>query len=190
MPRSRLSQSPSRSSSGPAKPPGIRPARLDDAADIAEIRVRSWQATYRGQLDQALLDAMSPTADEERWRAHLSAPPPGWHGFIAERDGQAVGFVTCGPSRDPGAGPTVGEIYAIYVRPEDVGTGVGRTMLERAVEALSADGWEELMLWVLRTNNSAHRFYRTAGFEADGAAKQDELDLFTVDEIRFRRRIP
>jgi ribosomal protein S18 acetylase RimI-like enzyme len=172
-----------------AEPPAIREATSEDAAAIADVRVRGWQAAYRGQLDDELLDAMSADADTERWRAHLSAPPPGWHGFVAERDDDVVGFVTCGPSRDTGAEDAAGEIYAIYVRPEDVGTGVGRTLLGRAMDALAADGWEEVTLWVLETNTPAHRFYRTAGFEPDGAAKHDELDRFPVEEIRFRRRL-
>jgi ribosomal protein S18 acetylase RimI-like enzyme len=175
---------------GPAADLEIRPVTPDDAAAIADIRVRGWQTAYRGQLDDALLDELSADRDTERWRAHLSAPPPGWHGFIAERHGIPLGFVTCGLSRDRGAGPSVGEVYAIYVRPEDVGTGVGRALLGRAMGALAADGLEDLTLWVLVTNHSAQRFYRTAGFEADGAAKRGEVDRFAVDEIRFRRRLP
>ncbi len=169
--------------------PSIRRTTAEDAGAIAGIRVRGWQSAYRGQLDDALLDAMSAEADGERWRAHLSAPPAGWHGFIAERDGDAVGFVTCGPSRDPGAGLRVGEIYAIYVKPEDVRTGVGRELLGRAMRALASDGHQQLTLWVLVTNTPAQRFYERAGFERDGASKRDELDRFTVDEIRFRRDI-
>jgi ribosomal protein S18 acetylase RimI-like enzyme len=177
-------------SAGPPADLEIRGVTRDDAPAIADIRVRGWQAAYRGQLDDALLDEMSADQDTERWRAHLSAPPPGWHGFIAERDGTPLGFVTCGLSRDSGAGLGVGEIYAIYVRPEDIGTGAGRALLERAIRALAEDGLEELTLWVLATNHPAQRFYRMAGFELDGAAKRDELERFTMDEIRFRRRLP
>jgi ribosomal protein S18 acetylase RimI-like enzyme len=177
-------------SAGPAADLEIRGVTPDDAVAIADIRVRGWQAAYRGQLDDALLDEMSADRDTERWRAHLSAPPPGWHGFIAQRHGTPVGFVTCGLSRDPGAGPGVGEVYAIYVRPEDIGTGVGRALLGRGMRALTEDGLQDLTLWVLVTNHPAQRFYRMAGFEPDGATKHDELDRFTVDEIRFHRRLP
>jgi ribosomal protein S18 acetylase RimI-like enzyme len=164
----------------------IRRATPADAGPIAAIRVQGWQSAYRGHLDENLLDKMSIARDEIRWRDHLSSPPEGHRGFIAERRGEAVGFVTCGTSRDEGTG--VAEIYAIYVLPHVIGTGVGRALLAEAMDALRRDGYAEAMLWVLETNERAHRFYEAAGWRLDGDPKDDVLDGFAVREVRYRYR--
>jgi hypothetical protein len=38
----------------------IRPAVPDDAAAIAVVRVRSWQAAYAGLVPSGVLDSMDP----------------------------------------------------------------------------------------------------------------------------------
>jgi GNAT superfamily N-acetyltransferase len=164
----------------------IRPVTAADAGDIAAIRVEGWQAAYRGQLDDELLDRMSGARDEPRWRDHLGSPPPGHRGFVAHRAGRVIGFVTCGPSRDEG--PTVAEVYAIYVRPSYIGTGVGRALLARAMDALRGDRFAEASLWVLETNARAHRFYEAAGWKREGGSRDDVLDGFAVREVRYRYR--
>jgi ribosomal protein S18 acetylase RimI-like enzyme len=172
-----------------SEPPfSLRPVTPGDAGAIATIRVEGWRHAYRGQLDGTLLDRMSAERDEPRWRTHLSAPPPGHRGFIAERAGASLGFVTCGPSRDPAEGPDTAEIYAIYVLPAFIQGGVGRALLGLATDALRADGFSEAMLWVLDSNTRAHHFYEKAGWHADGGRKQDVLDGFDVREVRYRYR--
>jgi ribosomal protein S18 acetylase RimI-like enzyme len=166
----------------------LRPVTPGDAGAIATIRVEGWQHAYRGQLEDDLLDRMSAERDEPRWRTHLSAPPSGHHGFIAERAGASVGFVTCGPSRDPGEVSDVGEIYAIYVLPAFIRRGMGRALLDRAMDTLRADGFSQALLWVLESHTGAHRFYQTAGWHRDGGRKTDVLDGFTVREVRYRYR--
>ncbi len=164
----------------------LRRATPADAGAIAAIRVEGWQSAYRGQLEDDLLDRMSAEADEPRWRDHLSAPPPGHRGFMAEIHGRPIGFITCGPSRDEG--PDIGEIYAIYVRPSFVGGGVGRALLRAATDALRADGYRTIMLWVLESNTRAHRFYEAAGWRRHGEPKDEVLDGFAVREVRYRYR--
>ncbi|MFN2590504.1 MAG: N-acetyltransferase family protein [Actinomycetota bacterium] len=166
----------------------VRPASPADAGVIASIRVEGWRTAYRGQLDDDRLEGMSASADEARWRAHLEAPPAGHHGFVAERGDEAIGFATCGPDRKSHDGPAVGELYAMYVRPSAIGTGVGRALMARVLDTLRGDGYGEAALWVLASNVNAHRFYEAAGWTRDPGTKVDVLDGFTVREVRYRYR--
>ena len=51
----------------------IRPARLEDVAQMARLNVRSWQETYRGLMSDAVLDDPGFTAARERfWTAALT----------------------------------------------------------------------------------------------------------------------
>lgn len=80
----------------------VRKAGGDDAAAIAEIHVRSWQAAYRGVLPDELLDDLSVSERETSWRALLSAGEDRQLTLVAEREGgDLLGFCSVTmPSRD------------------------------------------------------------------------------------------
>jgi hypothetical protein len=48
----------------------------------------------------------------------------------------------------------------------------------------------ELLLWVLRDNARARRFYERAGYVCDGATQADDYDGVTAVEVRCRRPVP
>jgi GNAT superfamily N-acetyltransferase len=160
----------------------VRAATVDDALAIETIRIHGWRAAYRHVLPPQELDAMP--IDETRWRHRLDEPPPGWTTVVAERDGRVVGFACVGPSRDERG---VGELYAIYVEPDDWSTGAGRELIVEAEEALR-DGFEEATLWVLEDNPRARRFYELAGWALDGARKAEERWGVLAPEVRYRKR--
>jgi ribosomal protein S18 acetylase RimI-like enzyme len=108
---------------------------------------------------------------------------------VAEKDGQVVGFVTVGKSRDDDADKALeGEIYAFYVDPNVWRQGYGRALSRQALESLRAQGFSEVTLWVLRDNRRAISFYQAMGFQADGGVKtemwRNEID---IHQSRFRR---
>ena len=84
----------------------------------------------------------------------------------------------------------LGELAAIYLVPEAWGMGVGRQLMASALAALSDAGYDEALLWVLDTNSRARRFYEAAGWQADGAVKEDSSRGFVLNEIRYRRSLP
>src|SRR5689334_10893229 len=147
----------------------IREAERHDAFAIATVHVRGWQWAYRGLLPDALLDGLSVT-DRAAWRdARLADPPAGERTLVVEADdGRVVGFAVSGPSRGLEDPPTDGEVYAIYLDPAVVGTGMGRGLFDHALSALRNDGYGRALVWVLETNDRARRFYEAAGFECDG----------------------
>ena len=81
-----------------------------------------------------------------------------------------LGFASLGPSRDEHG---VGELYAIYVDPDEWSRGAGRALIERAEERL-AEEYAEATLWVLEDNPRARRFYEAAGWQPDGARQSVE----------------
>ena len=50
----------------------VRDATVDDAHAIAEVHVASWRWAYRGQVPEAILDALSVEDREAMWRRSLS----------------------------------------------------------------------------------------------------------------------
>lgn len=177
--------------SPPPEPAGLRPATPEDAEPIEALRVATWKVAYRGLLPDAFLDALAPASGEamEARRERLRHPAPGAGCLVTADPGGLVGFVNFGPTRDPDV-VGAGEVYALYVDVAHWGTGRGRTLMTAAVAHLAEAGFDLVTLWVLRDNARSLRFYRAAGFAADGAVKAVLKQDVTLEEVRLRRMAP
>ena len=168
-------------------PPGvIRKAIPTDACDIASVRVTSWQKAYRGIIPDGYLDSLHPSQDEAHWRESIAAGRPLI--IVTEADGEVMGFSAFGPSRDDGAPPGTGEIWAIYVSPPHWSKGVGRQLCQESLRQLTDLGMSTVGLWVLTGNARARRFYVAAGFEQKANSKKTfELSGAKLEEILYSR---
>lgn len=173
----------------------VREPRVEDAEAVATAHVRAWQVGYRGILPDGVLDRIDLAARIERWHGWLADGA-----FrrtkvrVAEVDGTVVGFAIYGPERvpdepaEPGTPSSgIGELYALNVHPDHWGRGAGAALLTFVRAALADAGHAEAILWVLPGNTRGRRFYEHDGWAADGAAKTEEIDGATVEEIRYRR---
>jgi len=165
----------------------LRRADQSDASAIARIHVDTWQAAYRDDLPDELLDSLSVTGREMQWDGILENPEPRSGVFVAERDGEIVGFANCGACRDEDLQEfDVGEIYALYVHPDRWREGIGSELLRRCVEFLGDQEYDFMALWVLETNRQARDFYEKAGFIPDGSEEIDDRQGFELPKLRYR----
>ena len=157
----------------------IRPARVEDVAQMARVNVRCWQETYRGLMSDAVLDDPGLlTARERFWTAALADERYRESRVaVAERDGELVGIAMSGPPLDAAAG-WARQLYVLYVYAADHGTGAGPALLDAVV-----DPDESAALWVADPNPRAQAFYRKQGFVADGTAQVEN----GVREVRMVR---
>ncbi|KQR37529.1 GNAT family N-acetyltransferase [Microbacterium sp. Leaf159] len=167
----------------------IRDGVIDDADQIAGVHVRSWQAAYRGLIDQEALDGLSISDRAEGWRRIFVNPLPTSLGIlVAERDGEIVGWASFGSGREEeGAGD--GEVYGIYADPAEWSTGVGRALLDAAEQRILSAGHMRAYLWVLDGNERADAFYARRDWEADGASKVEERPGLSLREHRRVKRL-
>ncbi|WP_326656553.1 GNAT family N-acetyltransferase [Streptomyces sp. NBC_00385] len=165
----------------------IRDMTIDDCEAVARVRVRGWQSAYAGLMPQAHLDAMDIAADAERRRGFFTEAGPVVD-VVAERAGLGVvGWAAYGPYREDGRRLARGEVYAIYVLPEQTGTGVGRALMAEVLTRAATAGHPDVALWVLKENAPARRFYERAGFRPDGAEEPFDVDGVAVPEVRYVR---
>ena len=160
-------------------------AREDDAERIAGLHIASWQATYKAELSEALLQHQDHAARTAEWR-HLLA-----EGVVAllavEGDGVA-GFVACGPGRGAPRSTTEWEIYNLHVAPLRQGKGLGSQLFDAAVELGQERGARELVLWVVKTNCVAREFYERKGMRWDGGEQEHAVTATErLAEVRYRR---
>jgi len=162
----------------------IGPAVVEDAHAVAQLHVSSWQIAYAGIVPHEYLASLSVAARESMWRASILSGSSAL--VLAKEDSSAVGFVSFGKSRDPDAGETVGEIWAIYVSPSHWSRGVGRSLWLYAREQLRSQGFERVSLWVLADNERAIRFYTLVGFMPEPGSKQQIVrGGKTLQEVRY-----
>jgi GNAT superfamily N-acetyltransferase len=94
-------------------------------------------------------------------------------GWVAESDGEPLGFALCTPTFLDG----------LYVRPDHKGEGIGSLLLD-VVDATHPDGYE---LWVFESNVGARRLYERRGLveveRTDGAGNEEK-----APDIRMARR--
>jgi len=67
-----------------------------------------------------------------------------------------------------------------------VGAGVGRKLLDEALEALAASGCREAVLWTEVRNRRPRAFYERGGWRPDGATREREFLGFPIRELRYR----
>jgi GNAT superfamily N-acetyltransferase len=163
----------------------VRPARVEDVAQMARVIVRCWQETYRGLMPDAVLDDPGLLAVRERfWTAALTDERYRDNRVaVAERDGELIGIAMSGPPLDARAA-WARQLYVLYVYAADHGTGAGPALLEAVV-----DPEEPVALWVADPNPRAQAFYRKHGFVADGAA-QVEGGMREIRMVRGRQHRP
>jgi ribosomal protein S18 acetylase RimI-like enzyme len=118
-------------------------------------------------LDPARFIASSPET-EQGYAGFLGAQlgKPGVVMFVAERDGQVIGYAWGGlEGMDYMAlrGPA-GVLYDIVVEHEHRREGVGRLLLDAALAALAGQGAPRVVLATAEQNESAQRLFARAGF--------------------------
>lgn len=165
----------------------IRDARPDDAGVIADIRVASWRVAYAGLLPEGLLAGLSVEDGTANWSQALSSVRHDGAVLIVEQDGAQCGFAAFGPSRRQE--PAVGEIYAIYLRPEVWRQGLGSRLMAAAVGRLTEIGYRTATLWVVDTNDRARRFYEAMGWEDTGRHKIDHAFGSPLSEVAYQLRL-
>ncbi|GAA0415130.1 GNAT family N-acetyltransferase [Streptomyces luteireticuli] len=158
-----------------------------DADAVAAVRVAGWRTAYRGLMPQAYLDAMDPAVGAARHRTVLMSGTDPVVDLVAEAADGVVGWACSGPCRDADLPAATDELYALYVRPDLIGTGVGRALYAAALQGARERGAVRQALWVLRDNARARRFYERAGLAADGAERVEPVGGAPVTEVRYVR---
>lgn len=167
----------------------VREMTLADCERVAEIRVGGWQTAYRGIIPQSYLDTMSVPENTEHQRMRFLRHNPGVLNLVAVQDGEITGWLCHGPYRDGEAHTDDAELYALYVAPGRYRGGIGRALLGRSTRRCAAAGHDRMLLWVLKENDRARRFYEACGFFPDGAEEPFEVDGVEVPEVRYVRKL-
>ena len=162
----------------------IRVARVDDAAEIANVHINSWREAYRNLVPQGFLDE-KPLEFKNRyelWKRVI--PSEGNTTFVADsKDHGIVGFVNGVVASD---GPHKGsvEVLCIYLLKKYHHKKVGFGLLKSFFDAYRKLGFDKAFLWVL-ADNPTSSFYERAGGKFTGESKKDDIGGQSVTELCY-----
>lgn len=142
----------------------IRRARADEAEALAALGAATFTATFGHLYSQANLEKFlaknhSPAAYRDLLADADSAV------WIAEDAGEKVGYAVAGPCTlpVPDMAPNSGELGRLYLVKRAQGTGLGKRLLDVALEFLRRS-YSRVYLSVYRENFVAQRIYSRVGF--------------------------
>ena len=142
-----------------------KPETDEELRGKAYVHWKAWHEAYPGLVSDAYLRTLTLEKCEEMAFRQTD-------GILIAKDGDsAVGFVGYGDRGDEA--PGVGEVFALYVLKEYYGTGLGKMLMDAALEKLK--DYPAVCLWVLKENKRAIRFYEKCGFQPDGTETVSEL---------------
>lgn len=131
----------------------VRTAIRDDMASLWAVRYSVSENTLtRGRIS------------DDELRRSIEEDGRGW---VAEEDGHIVGFAI---------GLRSGNVWALFVRPEAEGRGIGSALHEAMLEWFSGQGIARLWLST-GSNTRARRFYEARGWQYAGKCGADEVRL-------------
>ncbi|WP_433436526.1 N-acetyltransferase family protein [Nonomuraea sp. CA-141351] len=130
----------------------LRPARDEDAQEIARIWHEGWGDGHRGNVPDALAAARTPESFAERAEQRIADT------VVATVEDTVAGFVMV----------VEDEVEQVYVARQHRGTAVATALLAEAERLVAANGHERAWLAVVAGNARARRFYERNGWVDEG----------------------
>ena len=134
----------------------IRKAEVNDAENIVDINLTSWQTTYGGIFKKEFFEKRKSTRDKKLdwWKQHLEQEHDV---YVAIVDGKLVGYMDF--YKDSQTNEGYAEISSVYILKEYQKMGIGRRFFKIAIDLTKKANKTKFMLNVL-DRNSALEFYK------------------------------
>ncbi|KIR65622.1 MULTISPECIES: GNAT family N-acetyltransferase [Micromonospora] len=181
----------------------VRPARPEDAGEIARIQLATWRVAYRRILPRHVLDNLDEEYLARRWSAAVQEPPSGAHRVLVavEQAEQSylVGFAASGPADAESLAPNepaealgsgVVAVTDLLVEPRWGRRGHGSRLLAASVDLWRSDGFDRAVAWAFDADAATRKFLTGAGWEPDGAARALDVDDMLVNQLRLHVAVP
>lgn len=149
----------------------VRAAAPGEAAAISALALRS--KAHWGYSEEF----MTACRDELTY-SDSQIDSDNYEFYVCETEARIAGFYALGL-----LGPVDAEIEALFVEPELIGRGIGRTLIEHAKARAAELGIRRM---IIQGDPNARSFYEAAGGESDGQRESGSipgrfLPIFRID---------
>lgn len=135
---------------------------------MADVLIRPVTHAGLGELAQLCAEhasyerATAPPDDLTERLGNLLRDPD-WRAWLAEADGQLLGYASGGPFHSTWLGERLWHLDCLYLRAEARGRGIGQLLLEAAFSHARAAGHPQVEWQTPEWNQDAVRFYERLG---------------------------
>jgi GNAT superfamily N-acetyltransferase len=175
----------------------VRPARPEDAGEIARIQLSTWRTAYRRFFPPHVLANLDSDYLARGWAEAITAAPSPRHRVLiaveqAESSAPVVGFAAAGPAdehaaapEEPPLGDDVAAITDLLVEPRWGRRGHGSRLLAATVDLWREDGFTSAVAWAYDGDKATQKFLTSAGWQPDGAGRALDVDDMLVPQLRL-----
>ena len=141
----------------------IRNIKKEDITEVVNIQIDGWRAAYKGMIDDEYLENMNVEKKIKMREKDYKET----RFIVAEINNEIVGFCryTDNMEKTPETPEVDCELRALYVKPELKHNGIGKKMFQYAVNEFKNMGKTKMVLWCLKDNVLARKFYEKMGGE-------------------------
>ncbi|KYH34009.1 protease synthase and sporulation negative regulatory protein PAI 1 [Clostridium tepidiprofundi DSM 19306] len=157
----------------------IRYANSDDAKELGIIHSQSWKIAYKGIVPDSVLNNISAEKREKYFYNALTEKIE--EDALIFVDDKPIGFICIGKCRDNDLDDSYGEIWGIYLLPSYWNQGLGYKLINWGINALIDRGFKNIILWVLKENINACKFYEKVGFCFEGTEKEINIGKTLIE---------
>lgn len=154
----------------------IRQADKQDIPRIAEIIVFGKRVAYRPIFENDYV-SFNELQVVDLYEEYVSNPDM-LEGMLLYDDGIVKGVINGQPVDEK----TI-EITDFYVEPFFVGQGIGKLLIEYLIRKVRKEGIHKVILWVIKDNVKARKFYEANGFVNSGETRIIEGTM--KDDCRY-----
>ena len=164
----------------------IRLAKPDDALDMAEVHMRSWEAAYKDIIPMEYIKEINATRSVKFKRIITDENTTQ---YVIQNGDKTVGIMcVVDTPQDDDADENVCELEGIYLHPDYYRQGIGTKAMEYVFDIARNWGKPIMTLWVFAENTNTIQFYEKCGFTADGKTKTYHFGKM-IGAIRMRRSL-
>lgn len=175
----------------------VRPARPEDAGEIARIQLSTWRTAYRRMLPAHVLANLDEAYLARGWAEAIESAPSARHRVLiaveqSESAQTIVGFVAAGPADEQALAPEeppladgVAAITDVLVEPRWGRRGHGSRLLAATVDLWREDGFTSAVAWAYDADDVMKKFLASTGWEPDGATRALDVDDMLVNQLRL-----
>ncbi|GAA2544248.1 GNAT family N-acetyltransferase [Winogradskya consettensis] len=175
----------------------VRPARPEDAAEIARIQLTTWRTAYRRMFPAHVLANLDEAYLARGWAEAIDATPSPRHRVLiaveqSESAQTVIGFAASGPADEQALAPeepalpdNVAAITDLLVEPRWGRRGHGSRLLQATVDLWREDGFVSAVAWAYEADDAMRKFLVSAGWEPDGVGRALDVDDMLVNQLRL-----
>lgn len=157
----------------------VRPAERKDMEALAMIQTSSWKKAFENILS---VDTLEKYTNPEECKTMLENVYDAQRGFFY------IGYLDEKPCAElfwceGNEMQESAEIVALHSLSGSWGSGIGKAVMDRAIEDIRQKRFKCIYLWVFTENRRARRFYEKCGFVSDGERHISSFD--EAEEMRY-----